>query len=105
LYFQIGDDSAIGFDALIYNLGPITTGCPWEELITHNCGRWVDPTHAGIEAALNEALRTTNVERAAMGARGRKLVEENYLWPAIAEKFIRFYEWILKGGEKPSFVI
>jgi len=93
-------------EALAYKVPVLTTtGCPWEELITHNCGWWVGPTHAGIEAALNEALRTTNKERAAMGARGRKLVEENYLWPAIAEKFILFYEWILKGGKKPEFVV
>jgi hypothetical protein len=44
-------------------------------------------------------------ELRAMGLRGRKLVEENYQWPGIAQKMLAFYKWILNGGSKPTFVV
>jgi glycosyltransferase involved in cell wall biosynthesis len=93
-------------EALSYNIPVVTTkGCPWKELQTHNCGWWVDATPTGIEGGLNEALRTENEELSAMGRRGRRLVEENYQWPAIGKKFRSVYRWILEGGEKPDFVV
>lgn len=93
-------------EALAYQIPVLTTtGCPWQELETHDCGWWVEPTPEGIEAGLRKAFLTTADERAAMGERGRKLVEEKYLWPSIAEKMLSFYVWILKGGEKPEFVV
>jgi glycosyltransferase involved in cell wall biosynthesis len=93
-------------EALAYQVPVLTTtGCPWVELNTHNCGWWVEPTHDGIEKGLRAALAPSQEERAAMGARGRRLVEENYLWPAIAEKMLRFYGWLLHGGAKPEFVV
>ncbi|MCH8540769.1 MAG: glycosyltransferase [Opitutales bacterium] len=82
-----------------------TTGCPWEELETHQCGWWVEPTPEGIANGLSEALQTATEELSNMGARGRQLVEQNYQWHAIAEKMHRFYKWILEGGEKPEFVV
>jgi glycosyltransferase involved in cell wall biosynthesis len=93
-------------EALGYGLPVLTTtGCPWQELQTHNCGWWVEPTTSGIEHGLSEALRTKNEELSAMGRRGRQLVEQNYQWPAIAEKMLAFYEWILNGGNQPDFVV
>lgn len=93
-------------EALAYQVPVLTTtGTPWKELETHECGWWVEPTHECIEIGLRKAISTTPKERAAMGARGRKLVEDYYLWPAIAEKMLGFYEWVLKGGDKPDFVI
>jgi glycosyltransferase involved in cell wall biosynthesis len=93
-------------EALAYEVPVLTTkGCPWQELETRNCGWWVDPTHEGIEMGLRQAFSTPDDELAAMGVRGRTLVEENYLWPAIAEKMMEFYEWILHEGTKPDFVV
>lgn len=93
-------------EALAYEVPVLTTtGCPWQELDTHKCGWWVEPTHEGIEAGLRKAFSTTEEERVVMGECGRTLVEENYLWPAIADKMLRFYEWVLHGGEMPEFVV
>jgi glycosyltransferase involved in cell wall biosynthesis len=82
-----------------------TTGCPWQELETERCGWWVDPTPEGIEAGLNQALSTSNQELSAMGVRGRELVKNKYLWPAIASNMTLFYEWLLGKGDKPDFVV
>ncbi|MCH8475199.1 MAG: glycosyltransferase [Opitutales bacterium] len=82
-----------------------TTGCPWEELETQQCGWWVEPIPEGIANGLSEALQKATEELSSMGVRGRQLVEQNYQWPAIAEKMHRFYKWILEGGQKPDFII
>lgn len=93
-------------EALSYQVPVLTTtGCPWQELITHTCGWWVEPTSAGIEAGLQAALGTAIGELREMGMRGRNLVEANYQWPGIAERMRAFYEWILSGGNQPDFVI
>jgi glycosyltransferase involved in cell wall biosynthesis len=99
--FGIVVAEALGFGVPVLT----TTGCPWQELQTHKCGWWVEPTPAGIETALNEALRTTNEELSSMGRRGRRLVEKNYQWSGIAERMLEFYGWLLDGGRQPDFIV
>lgn len=93
-------------EALGYQVPVLTTtGCPWKELETDRCGWWVEPTPAGIEQGLQLALATSGQELSEMGARGRALVEEKYQWPGIAERMIEFYDWLLKSGKQPEFVV
>lgn len=93
-------------EALGYGLPVLTTtGCPWQELETEGCGWWVEPTVASLEAGLQAALGAGSEELRAMGMRGRRLVEEKYQWPGIAERMLEFYRWILNGGDKPDFVV
>ena len=99
--FGIVVAEALGFGVPVLT----TTGCPWQELQTHKCGWWVEPTPAGIETALSEALRTTNEELSSMGRRGRRLVEKNYQWSGIAERMLEFYGWLLDGGRQPDFIV
>ena len=99
--FGIVVAEALGFGVPVLT----TTGCPWQELKTHKCGWWVEPTPAGIETALNEALKTTNEELSSMGRRGRRLVEKNYQWPGIAERMLEFYDWLLDEGRQPDFIV
>ena len=99
--FGIVVTEALGYQVPVLT----TTGCPWSELETHRCGWWVEPTPAGIEQGLRVALATSDLELSEMGARGRALVEEKYQWPGIAERMIEFYDWLLKGGKQPEFVV
>ena len=99
--FGIVVTEALGYQVPVLT----TTGCPWQELETERCGWWVEPTPAGIEVGLNKALRTKNEELSDMGIRGRELVKQKYLWPAIAENMTVFYRWLLEGGDKPDFVV
>ena len=93
-------------EALSYGVPVLTTtGCPWQELEANDCGWWIEPTPLGIEQGLEAALATSNQELSEMGARGRLLVEEKYQWPGIAERMIEFYDWLLKGGKQPEFVV
>lgn len=99
--FGIVVTEALGYQVPVLT----TTGCPWQELETERCGWWVDPTPEGIEKGLTAALATSAQERLEMGVRGRQLVAEKYLWPAIASNMSIFYEWLLHGGDKPDFVV
>jgi glycosyltransferase involved in cell wall biosynthesis len=99
--FGIVVTEALGYQVPVLT----TTGCPWQELVTEKCGWWVDPTPAGIEAGLKAALAVSDQERKDMGVRGRELVKQKYLWPAIASNMSIFYEWLLHGGDKPDFVV
>jgi glycosyltransferase involved in cell wall biosynthesis len=99
--FGIVVTEALGYQVPVLT----TTGCPWKELETEQCGWWVEPTPSGIESGLVRAFAATDTERWEMGVRGRELVKQKYLWPAIAENMSIFYEWLINGGEKPDFVV
>ena len=93
-------------EALSYNLPVITTkGTPWEGLVTHRCGWWIDIGIEPLSAAIREAVAISDEERYAMGKRGRLFVEENFGWTQIAEKMLSVYQWILGEDSKPECVI
>jgi glycosyltransferase involved in cell wall biosynthesis len=93
-------------EALACGVPVITTrGTPWEDLITHRCGWWVEIGAKPLAEALEAAMKLPDEERRAMGLRGRKLMEENYTWPAAAKKMVAMYQWMLESGPKPECVI
>ncbi|BDQ01735.1 glycosyltransferase [Ignavibacterium sp.] len=92
-------------EALACAVPVITTkGAPWEELITHNAGWWIDIGAKPLAKALTEAMQLSDGERKQIGLNGRKLIEKNYLIESVAQKMIQLYEWILYKKEKPEFV-
>lgn len=88
---------SVVIEALAHELPVICTkGAPWAELETHRCGWWIDIGVAPLTVALREAMLLTNEERAAMGVRGRKLVEEKYTWKAVCTAMIEGYQRIFE---------
>lgn len=84
-------------EALAAGVPVITTkGTPWGE-IAGSCGWWVDTTAAAIGAALDEAMRLTDADRAALGAEGRRLVENRYQWPAVGRAMTDSYHLLADG--------
>ncbi len=80
-------------EALAQGCPVITTkGAPWAELETYDCGKWIETGVASLVPALREMMALSDEQRAAMGTRGRKLVEEKYTWPAIALQMKKAYE-------------
>lgn len=65
----------------------------------------IDPNSESVAAGLNEFLRMTDAERAAMGRRGRALVADRFAWSKISDQMIEVYEWMLGGGPKPGCVL
>jgi glycosyltransferase involved in cell wall biosynthesis len=81
-----------------------TTGAPWGDLEARGCGWWVDPDAEEIADALREATALEPAERKAMGRRGRRLVEEQYSWPGVAERMVAAYRWMLDERPCPDFI-
>ncbi|MGN1359825.1 MAG: glycosyltransferase, partial [Kiritimatiellia bacterium] len=74
-----------------------TRGTPWHELEERKCGWWIDIGVEPLAAALKEAMSLDDATRRDMGARGRKLVEEKYTWPAVVKAMVKGYEEILNA--------
>ena len=92
-------------EALAAGLPVITTkGTPWEELVTHRCGWRTDIGTGPLTEALGKATALSDAQRREMGQRGRRLVEENYTWPAAAQKMAAVYGWMLGREPKPNCV-
>jgi glycosyltransferase involved in cell wall biosynthesis len=78
-------------EALAAGVPVITTkGTPWQE-IDGSCGWWVDVNSHAIAAALAAAMRLSDAERGAMGARGRALIEAKYQWASVGQAMVRMY--------------
>jgi glycosyltransferase involved in cell wall biosynthesis len=79
-------------EALAAGVPVITTkGTPWSE-IEGSCGWWVDVNASAVAQALAAAMRLSDAERAAMGARGRELAAAKYQWDAVGRAILGLYE-------------
>jgi len=96
----------IVIDALAAGVPVLTThGAPWEELISHDCGWWVEANEQGIYNALQDAINRPKQELIEMGTRGRLLVEKKYTWIQVTQMTIELYGWLLGHCTMPSFVL
>jgi glycosyltransferase involved in cell wall biosynthesis len=82
-----------------------TTGTPWQELVAHECGWWVEIGAEPLAEALQSAMALSDEERHNMGERGRQLVTVSYSWGKIAEDMVKAYAWILGESTRPDFVV
>lgn len=93
-------------EALACGVPVITTkGAPWQDLVKHRCGWWVDIGVEPLVRALDEAMASTDMQRYDMGQRGRQLVEKKFTWPRVAQRMKAVYEWILGGGTPPEDIV
>ena len=101
-------------EALWAGVPVITTqGTPWSDLVSHNCGWWIDlPEGDGLAKwdALDKALAdaaklhrqpqpSTSTPLSSMGANGHRLVERKYTWKAVVGAMKHGYEQILNPCE------
>ena len=89
-------------EALGSGLPVITTkAAPWSDLVTHQCGWWIDVGVEPLTEALKQAMSLSPQERQLMGQRGRQLIEQNYTWQQTATKLMDVYEAILNDRPIP----
>ena len=84
-------------EALAAGVPVITTrGCPWEGLLAHGCGWWVEPTADGLAAALQDACSQPDEALRSMGQRGCQWMESEFGWKMIAQRMTTLYEAVLR---------
>ena len=92
-------------ESLSYAVPVVTTKCaPWQSLIEHDCGWWIDNNQQALETALHEGMQLSDCQRRQMGLRGRTMVEKKYSWDVIAQDMSEVYHWVLNRGNPPKCV-
>ncbi len=82
----------------------VTKGAPWAGLEREGAGWWVDISVDSLEMAMRSAMAKSPEELKQMGRRGREWMKRDFSWDRIAADMAAFYDWLLHGGEQPSFV-
>ena len=76
-----------------------TTGTPWSEVVTHDCGWYVEPSAAGVSEALATAMTRSRSELHEMGARGREWVTREFAWDDVGHRMLQTYRWMQGQAE------
>jgi glycosyltransferase involved in cell wall biosynthesis len=93
-------------ESLAAGLPVLTTkSSSWKDLITYKCGWWTDIGVDAVALSLREAVAMSSNELHEMGARGKELIRQKYVWSNISEMNIHLYLWLLKMADKPDFVL
>lgn len=79
-----------------------STGAPWEGLRAHGCGWWTANAPEAFAAAMGEAMRLSQDERRAMGARGRAWMAQDFSWEEIGRRMAECYAWSLGRCGPPA---
>ncbi len=81
-----------------------TRGAPCDYLVARECGWWTEIDAESVREALEDALGWSKARLAAMGERGREVVQNRFTWPRIAKMTLELYSWLLGGVDRPEFV-
>lgn len=81
-----------------------STGTPWEELNTFQCGWWRDNSVESLCECIKEAQSLSSNELRAMGERGKQLILSSYSSAKVSQMMYQLYCWLLGKQEKPDFV-
>ncbi len=73
-----------------------TTGTPWQELTTYNCGWYTPVGTAPLIEAIKQFFALSPDELKQMGINGRRLVSQKYSVKQVAEEMYSAYKNILK---------
>jgi len=93
-------------EALASGIPVITTrAAPWAAIAERGCGWWTDVGVEPLAAAIRAAAGLGDDERGAMGARGRRLAEERFAWPAVARRMLSVYRWLAGEGPEPDCLL
>ncbi|WCJ59712.1 glycosyltransferase [Fontisphaera persica] len=83
----------------------MTEACNLPEGFTAGAAIKVEPEPGSIAMGIRQLMEMSDKEREMMGQKGRRLVEQRFTWPKIAEEMKSVYDWLLGGGPPPNCVI
>lgn len=82
----------------------VTNGAPWAGLKTEGAGWSIEIGVAPLVFCLKDALSRSPEELNSMGKIGYEWMKRDFSWEEISSQFLITYEWIINGGEAPSWV-
>lgn len=82
----------------------VTKGAPWQGLQTYRAGWWIDIGVDALVASLQEAMAASPDELARRGTNGREWMILEFSWYNLGKKMDQTYQWLIEGGEAPSWV-
>ena len=82
----------------------VSQGAPWEGLESNRCGWWIPLSEESLYNTLYKAMSMPPKDLRDMGARGRNWMRREFGWEEVGRRMARTYEWILHGGEPPTWV-
>ena len=90
--------SMVVVEALAHGVPVVaSTGTPWSALQRRECGWWVENAPEGLAKAL---LASRGADLVAMGARGRRWMQEEYPWDAVAERMLATYRRLAQSTKR-----
>jgi len=81
-----------------------TPACNIPEGFSADAAIRIEPAPQSIARGLDRLLGAPLEVRATMGRQGRKLVEDRFSWPRVAERMYQVYRWMLGEGAQPDCV-
>ena len=81
-----------------------TTGTPWSEISTHNCGKYITLSKENVHQALNEMMSLDSELLTVMSNNAKSLIKNNYSWSAQAIKFGKALDFVLTEKSAPDVV-
>lgn len=82
----------------------MTKYCNIPEGFNNKCAIQIEPSQESIYKELISFFQMSDYELANMGKNGKMLVKESFTWDVIAKQTVELYNYLLKKGNKPSFV-
>ena len=82
----------------------VSKGAPWSQLEEKKCGWWTDHDILSLSKTLNTSMSTPIDQLRVMGVNGRHWMAQDYEWKVIAQKMSNSYNWLVKGGKRPSWI-
>jgi len=84
----------------------VSKGAPWEGLIQHEAGWWVDIGRDPLIACFKEAMAYDPDALSSMGMHGRDWMGKEFSWSEVAFKMNDTYKWLLdKSLPVPKWVL
>jgi len=94
----VAEALAVGTPAIV------SKGAPWEGLVNHEAGWWIDVGLEPLVECLKVALSLKPEQLDAMGQRGRNWMQESFGWTRIAAEMRSVYLWLANKGSQPAVV-
>jgi glycosyltransferase involved in cell wall biosynthesis len=93
-------------EALAHGVPVITTtGTPWADVRSHNCGWCIELHQDTLREALRSALSQPLPALREMGRNGHAWMQRDYSWGRVAEMMRDTYEWLLSGAPRPACIV